>query len=226
MTHTEDVMPRPTKGQEMTRRTRPITRAEARAQTREDVLDAAEELFLAVGYQAATVAEIADRAGRTQGSIYGNFSNKEALCLAVIKRRYMREFGSLTLSLSSCELPDQKIQTLNAWWDHLVSMHEWTTLVGEYMLATRRNPEANEQFKAYIDLILETIVEIVTEQFGLHQAGVGDLAAHALKAVVGTGFGLALTQAAGVIDADESRQLMTDTAQLWLTQVTALVGAA
>lgn len=225
MTHTEDVMPRPTKGQEMTRRTRPITRAEARAQTREDVLDAAEELFLAVGYQAATVAEIADRAGRTQGSIYGNFSNKEALCLAVIKRRYMREFGSLTLSLSSCESPDQKIQTLNAWWDHLVSMHEWTTLVGEYMLATRRNAEANEQFKAYIDLVQETIARIVADQFEL-QAGASDLAAYALKAVVATGFGLALTQAAGVIDADESRQLMTDTVQLWLTRVTALVGAA
>ena len=206
-------------------RKRPISRVEARAQTREDVLDAAEELFLAVGYEAATIAEIAERAGRTHGSIYSNFSNKEALCLEVIKRRYLGEFQRLGSSLAPLEALDQKIQTLNTWWDHLVGMQDRTTLVAEYMLATRRNAEANEEFKTYLALVQETVAQIVADQVGL-PAGASDVAVHALRAVVATGFGLALTQAAGAIDADESRQLMTDTVQLWLANVTALVGAS
>ena len=74
---------------------RALTREQAQARTRELVLGAAEELFLTKGLHATTVAEIAATAGRTQGSIYGNFTNKEALCLAVLERRYEQIFAEL-----------------------------------------------------------------------------------------------------------------------------------
>ena len=77
----------------MAARSAPLSRAQAQARTREEVLEAAESLFLSIGYEATTVAEIAATAGRTQGAIYGNFAGKPALGLEVIQRRYLEQFA-------------------------------------------------------------------------------------------------------------------------------------
>lgn len=58
-----------------------LTRAESQAQTRQELLDAAEQQFYANGYHATSLAAIAAEAGRTIGAVYSNFEGKEALCL-------------------------------------------------------------------------------------------------------------------------------------------------
>ena len=63
--------------------TRP-SRAEAKAQTRRSLLEAARDVFLSVGYQGATLDEIAATAGFTKGALYWHFPNKQAVFLALI----------------------------------------------------------------------------------------------------------------------------------------------
>jgi AcrR family transcriptional regulator len=58
-----------------------------RAHTRAQILDAAEKLFLEKGFRAASVHEIAAAAGYTTGAIYSSFDGKDALFLAVFRRR-------------------------------------------------------------------------------------------------------------------------------------------
>jgi AcrR family transcriptional regulator len=59
------------------------TRAESRADNRRALLDAAAELIVEVGYTAAGLDDIAERAGLTKGAIYSIFGNKLALVQAL-----------------------------------------------------------------------------------------------------------------------------------------------
>lgn len=59
-------------------------RAEAKAQTRRRLLDAARIEFTRLGYQGATLDDIAGRAGFTKGALYWHFPNKQAIFMALV----------------------------------------------------------------------------------------------------------------------------------------------
>ena len=61
----------------------PQARSEA---TRQKILDAAIDLFSEVGYAAAGLGEIIERAGMTKGALYHHFDSKEALATAIIEQ--------------------------------------------------------------------------------------------------------------------------------------------
>jgi AcrR family transcriptional regulator len=63
------------------------TREERRAQTRRELIDAAERLFTRQGFHATSVADLAAEAGYTTGAVYSNFASKEDLFFAVYERR-------------------------------------------------------------------------------------------------------------------------------------------
>ncbi|MEB4210089.1 TetR/AcrR family transcriptional regulator [Mycobacterium sp. 94-17] len=54
--------------------------------TRQKILDAAMGLFGEVGYAAAGLGEIIERAGMTKGALYHHFDSKEALATAIIEQ--------------------------------------------------------------------------------------------------------------------------------------------
>lgn len=58
-----------------------LTRAEAKARTRQLLLDAAAQTFARKGFAGSSVEEIAESAGFSIGALYSNFSNKEDLFL-------------------------------------------------------------------------------------------------------------------------------------------------
>jgi AcrR family transcriptional regulator len=61
----------------------PQARSEA---TRQKILNAATELFSQVGYAAAGLGEVIERAGMTKGALYHHFDSKEALATAIIEQ--------------------------------------------------------------------------------------------------------------------------------------------
>lgn len=64
-----------------------LSRVERRERTREELISAAEKLFVARGFHATSVDEIAWEAGYTKGAVYSNFESKEDLFFAVYERR-------------------------------------------------------------------------------------------------------------------------------------------
>lgn len=64
------------------------TRRDSQARTRADLLAAARRVFLARGFHAATLEEIAERAGYTKGAVYSNFAGKDDLFLALLDEHY------------------------------------------------------------------------------------------------------------------------------------------
>jgi AcrR family transcriptional regulator len=72
------------------------------ARSREAVLDAAERLIGAQGYEAATVARLVKDAGIPASSIYHYFGSKEGVLLAVMERGAERFFAELPI-------PDRRV---------------------------------------------------------------------------------------------------------------------
>src|ERR1035438_5365415 len=65
-----------------------LTRQQFRIQeTQARLLDAAEEVFVRDGFEGAQLDEIAAAAGRSKGSVYTHFKNKEDLFLALFEHR-------------------------------------------------------------------------------------------------------------------------------------------
>jgi AcrR family transcriptional regulator len=79
-------------------------------------MDAAYELLVEQGYQAATVQSIARRANLTTGAIYANFANKhELLVLAALERWFATGFGSSPEDLSTDDgITDLLVRHLSA----------------------------------------------------------------------------------------------------------------
>ena len=68
-------------------RTRRLSRREAQALTRRRVLEAAAEVFGEKGFRAASLNDVADRAGHTIGAVYSNFAGKDELFRALMGER-------------------------------------------------------------------------------------------------------------------------------------------
>ena len=64
--------------------TRPETRRRRKAERPKEILEAAFEEFSRNGYAAATLEQVAERAGVTKGTIYVYFENKEHLFISMV----------------------------------------------------------------------------------------------------------------------------------------------
>jgi AcrR family transcriptional regulator len=62
-----------------------LTREESKAKTRQELLRAANRLFLRNGYVQTSLANIAEEAALTKGAVYSNFESKEDLFLALLQ---------------------------------------------------------------------------------------------------------------------------------------------
>jgi AcrR family transcriptional regulator len=62
-----------------------LTREESKAKTRQELVRAANRLFLRNGYVATSLANIAEEAALTKGAVYSNFESKEELFLALLQ---------------------------------------------------------------------------------------------------------------------------------------------
>lgn len=85
------------------------TPVQARSRARVDaILDAADAVFLEMGYAAATTNHVAARAGTSIGSLYRFFPDKEALLVA-LANRYGQRMHAIAVTVTP---PDPRGQTL------------------------------------------------------------------------------------------------------------------
>jgi AcrR family transcriptional regulator len=91
-----------------------------------EIIDAALELFVAKGFMATRLDEVAKLAGVSKGTVYLYFDNKEALFKAVVE----------TLVVPEIERTEQQIQAFDGSASELISqlVKQWWESVGESQL--------------------------------------------------------------------------------------------
>lgn len=70
-------------------------RAQSKLKTRRRVLDAARQLFMERGYEAATIRDIASHAGLSTGAVFASFVDKTDLFNAVMAEDFQRQVEAL-----------------------------------------------------------------------------------------------------------------------------------
>jgi AcrR family transcriptional regulator len=89
-----------------------LTRRERSAQTRRELLEAAERRFFERGYHGTTLDDIADDAGYTKGAVYSTFKSKAGLFLALFDEVVDRRMRELRELLAPHERPEDLVAAL------------------------------------------------------------------------------------------------------------------
>jgi AcrR family transcriptional regulator len=124
-----------------------LRRAEQTERNRTRVLAAARRVFLARGYQGATLEQIADEAGFSKGVVYSQFESKADLFIALLEARIEEraaENARLAGSLRNGGLP--------ALLDHFARGDQatpgWQLLVIEFRVHAARDPALSRRYAA------------------------------------------------------------------------------
>ncbi|MDA8371228.1 MAG: TetR/AcrR family transcriptional regulator [Nocardiopsaceae bacterium] len=120
-------------------------RQQRQQRTREALLDAAASVFASHGYAGASVPQIAHEAGVSTGAIYANFTGKQELFLAMMRR--VVEAGAAARQRSAAETTDRD-ELLNrmvtTWTATVDTAPDIVLLMAEFWLYALRNPPHNE----------------------------------------------------------------------------------
>ena len=125
-----------------------LTRAEQSERNRALVLDAARSVFLARGYHAATVEEIADEAGFSRGVVYSRFGTKADLLLALLDRR-IDELAEQNAALARGLSGDRgAVALMDQVSDRVHDDPGWGLLLIEFRVHAARDPELSRRYAA------------------------------------------------------------------------------
>lgn len=146
---------------------RPVDRGVARRQA---FLQAAREVFLEHGYEAASVNEVVRRAGGSLATLYSQFGNKEGLFFAVAQDQFDRFVQVMTPPNCVETLPlEEALQTIGEHFLRAALMKDnlafFRLVVGE----GRKFPELLQRY------VTEGAVRVRTELAGhIERAGIAD----------------------------------------------------
>jgi AcrR family transcriptional regulator len=77
-----------------------LNREESQARTKSLLIEAARDEIVKKGFALASVRDIADAAGFSQGAFYSNFPDKEAILLELVQRHQSEERAKIEAALS------------------------------------------------------------------------------------------------------------------------------
>ena len=147
-----------------------LSRAEQNDRNRALLFAAARRVFLARGYHAATLEQIADEAGFSKGVVYSRFASKADLFLALLEDRIAER------AAQNAELAGELAGTGN--FGALLDLAEqaergapgWRLLVTEFRVHAARDPELNRRYAALhartIDGVAQVFAEVSKEGAG------------------------------------------------------------
>jgi AcrR family transcriptional regulator len=137
-----------------------------RTARRSQLLGAAREVFVAQGYHAAAMDEIADRAGVSKPVLYQHFPGKRDLYLALIDQHSAEVVDCIRAGLASTR--DNKLRgvgAINAFFDFIDRENESFRLIFESDLTN--DPDVRLRVEAVNEQTGRMIAELLHEETGL-----------------------------------------------------------
>jgi AcrR family transcriptional regulator len=135
------------------------TRAEQATENRERVLAAARKIFLAKGYNTASIDEIAEEAGFSKGVVYSQFGSKADLFFALLERR-IEERAAMNMAAVTEGSYQEATRSIWAMAERVRRADEsWTLLVLEFRIHAARDPELRYR---YAELHHRTIAGLIS----------------------------------------------------------------
>lgn len=131
----------------------PPTRQQLRTrETQTRLLNAAEEVFVRDGYEAAQLDTIAATAGRSKGAVYTHFKSKEDLFLALFEHRTRTYIDRFAQNLQHCTNREQRMRAFRDFYVGLVEDRTWPILTLEFKLFALRHPESKGRLRKALEM--------------------------------------------------------------------------
>lgn len=132
------------------------------ALTRENILDAAEDVLRRYGPAKANVVDVARALGVSHGSVYRHFPSKAALRDAVTERWLARVSDPLA---ETANASGPALQRLRRWLDQLIAAKRGKTLAEPELFATYRAivSESRDVVMRHVETLVEQIANIVAD---------------------------------------------------------------
>lgn len=127
--------------------------AQRTKETREQLLRAAEVIFVRDGFEKSDLSDIAALAGRTRGAIYAQFRSKEDVFLALMEEKTQENRARMEGGLTAAHSPEENLKSYRQFWIGMIEDPGWSILLLEFKLFTLRRPDSREQLKKYYDSI-------------------------------------------------------------------------
>jgi AcrR family transcriptional regulator len=121
-------------------------------ETQARLLEAAAEIFVREGYEAAQLDAIAAAAGRSKGAVYTHFKNKKDLFLALFEHRTRVCIQELMSGLESCRSRKQRIEVFRTFYVGLAEDRTWPVLTLEFKLFALRHPGSKERLRRAFEM--------------------------------------------------------------------------
>jgi AcrR family transcriptional regulator len=167
----------------MSRRDRVVrrqSRAEAAAETHELLLASAREVFIDRGYHGASIYEIAERAGRTIGSLYSHFGGKEGVFLALVDRHFEDQLARYSRELWEVENADAALAAGADFWTRFLEQDpELVVLFIEFWSYAVRDPKLRRRFAASYRKLRSELARLIETQRQLYGIEAGPSATDA-----------------------------------------------
>lgn len=147
-----------------------LSRAESQAATRERLLAAARVEVVRQGFGGASVRDIAEAAGFSQGAFYSNFGSKEDLLLALLARHMDEEAERLATVIGIAEREGADAMAgLEAWAAALNGNLDWSMLGLELQLHAHRSATFAPRYRAVRARHRERLADLVTRFFATRE---------------------------------------------------------
>jgi AcrR family transcriptional regulator len=147
-----------------------------RSARRKQLLAAAEQLFVAHGYHAAAMDDIAERAGVSKPVLYQHFPSKLDLYVALLDTHCDAFVGRVRQEMSATTDNKERVAAaMQAYFDFVDHENEAFRLVFESDL--RNEPAVAERVARMVRVCIETIAETIMSDTGVSRAQAELLAA-------------------------------------------------
>jgi AcrR family transcriptional regulator len=145
-----------------------LNRAEKRDANRERILRAARAVFGKSGFHGATIEQIADEAGLSNGAIYYNFASKGDLFLELLDERMEERVRHIRRTLAAgapsggrdSALEDEARDATRS----LKESREWRLLLFEFVAHAARTPSLRPKLRAHKRRFRAALAEVLEER--------------------------------------------------------------
>jgi AcrR family transcriptional regulator len=141
------------------------SRTESQARTRQLVLEAAERLFLANGFGATSLEDIAREAGFSKGAVYSNFAGKTDLFFAIVEGQFEDLSAQLRAAVTAEEDPLAQLAAVGTWYQRFLQVEAgWSRSLPELAAIAAQDDEARRRFTALIQSIELAVADLLEDQ--------------------------------------------------------------
>ena len=195
-----------------------LNREESQARTRNLLIEAARSEIVKKGFALASVRDIADAAGFSQGAFYSNFPDKEAILLELVQRHQSEERAKIEATLSQGEGDVAKAMArIEKWASTINSDPGFAVLATELQLQALRSPSFAQGYNDLNRKHRRALGTLLSRMFELFGKKVPGDPVEIATAFIALGRGMALMSKEG--EANRSGRIV-------VTFLKALIGSA